>query len=319
MKIKFKSIGIMLLLVFILIFMLSYPNDTINSVLFGVNIWMYNIFPALFPFFILSDLLVNYGFMELLSELFKKITNLFGLSGMASFPILGSLISGSPSGAKYTKQLLDNSLITEDEANYLILFTHSVNPLFVIGTVGSVLLNDKEIGILILLSIILGNFIIGLLFRKKRIYNKDKISIKKALGLMHKKRISNHNNFITILSNSIYNSIDLLFLLLGIIIVFLILSSFIEKFYIDNNVLIIIKGILEISQGVKFVSINNYILLYKIIIITFFLSFGGLSVHLQVASIINRTKIKYKNFLISRIIHSIISPILVFILFLLFY
>ena len=319
MKIKFKSIGTLLILVFILMFMLSYPDDTINSVLFAINIWMYNIFPSLFPFFILSDLLINYGFIELLSELFKNFMNRLGISGIASFPILVSLISGSPCGAKYTKQLLDNKLITIDEANYLIRFTHSVNPLFVIGTIGSFLLNNKMIGILILISIILGNFIISLIFRKKVIYNNEKISLKKAFLSMYNKKTSNNDNFVTILSNSIYNSIDLLLLLLGIIIVFLILSSFIERFYINKDIMILIKGILEVSQGVKVISNSNYILLYKVMIITFFLSFGGLSIHLQVASIIDKTKIKYKNFFISRIIHSFISTFLVFLFFTLFF
>jgi len=73
------------------------------------------------------------------------------------------------------------------------------------------------------------------------------------------------------------------------------------------------------TQLVKYVSISNIYLIYKVILITLFLSFGGFSVHLQVASIINNTKIKYKNFMIARIIHSIISLILVYILFNVFY
>lgn len=319
MKRKFKSICIIVILVLILVFILRYPKDTIDSVLFGINIWMYNVFPSLFPFFILSDLLINYGFIEILCELFKNFMIIFGLSGNCAFSLFGSLISGSPSGAKITKQLLDEELINEDDANHLIRFTHFSSPLFVIGTIGSVLLNNIKLGYLILISLILGNLIIGIIFRRKTYIEKDKISFRKAFSSMHKKRINNKNNFITILSNSIYNSIDILILLLGIIIVFLIISSVISKFNIDSNSLMIVKGILEMTQGIKIVSISNLKLMYKTILITFFLAFGGLSIHLQVASIINNTKIKYKNFLISRIIHSILSSILVFILFNLFY
>ena len=91
------------------------------------------------------------------------------------------------------------------------------------------------------------------------------------------------------------------------------------KININNNLLIIIKGILEMTQGIKFVSISNYSIIIKSIFITFFLSFGGFSVHLQVSSIISDTKIKYKNFLIARIFHSFISIILVYIFYNLFY
>lgn len=319
MKRKLKSICIILVLTFILFFMLSHPNDTINSVLFGINIWMYNVFPSLFPFFILSDLLINYGFIELLGELFKNVMIFFGLPGDASFPFLMSFISGSPSGAKYTKQLLDNNLISIDDANHLIRFTHSINPLFVIGTVGSILLKDKRLGFLILLSIILSNILIGVIFKRKINMHTNKVSIKKAIISMHKKRINNKDNFISILSSSIYNSIDILLLLLGIIIVFLIFSSIIDQFNINQNITIILKGLLEMTQGIKIVANSNFTNLFKVLLITLFLSFGGVSVHLQVSSIINGTKIKYKNFLFFRIIHSIFSLILVYLLFVLMY
>jgi len=311
MKTKLKSVFIIIFLILVLTSILSYPEDTIESVLFAVNIWMYNVFPSLFPFFILSDLLVNYGLIELLSELFKNFMRLFGLTGECAFPFFGSIISGFPSGSKYTKQLLDDNIISIEEANHLIMFTHFSNPLFIIGTIGSILLNNKKIGIIILISHILGNVIVGLIFRKRNYIKKEKISIKHALSKMHKKRISNKNNFITILSNSIYNTIDLLILLLGIIIVFLIFSNLICKFNINDNLLLIFKGILEMTQGIKMVSVSDNSLLIKSIFITFFISFGGFSVHMQVSSIINGTKIKYKNFLIARIIHSIISVILV--------
>lgn len=315
MKTKLKSIIIIIFLLLVLVSVLSSPKDTIDSVLFAINIWIYNVFPSLFPFFILSDLLVSYGLIELLSELFKNIMMLFGLSGKCAFPLFGSLISGFPSGAKYTKQLLDGDLISLEDANHLIMFTHYSNPLFVVGTVGSVLLNNKSLGVFILISHFLGGIAIGILFRRKDKFKKEKASIRKALSSMHKKRVNNKNSFITTLSNSIYNTIDILILLLGIIIVFLVFSNLLTKLSINDNLLLFLKGILEMTQGIKFVSISQISLVLKTILITFFLSFGGLSVHLQVSSIINGSKIKYKNFLIARIFHAFLSSILVYILF----
>ena len=286
--------------------MISNPNKTIENVLFGVNIWMYNVFPSLFPFFILSDLLINFGFVEFLSNVLGSFMRIFGLSKTCAYVYFLSFISGSPSGARSVVQLLNNHSITLEEANHLIKFTHSVNPLFVLGTVGSILLGDIKLGFIILFSIILGNSIIGTIFRTK---NNNTLNS----NIIHKSK--DKDNFIVVLSNSIYNSLDILFLMLGIIIIFLIVSSFIDIFNFNNTFSLIIKGILEMTQGVKLVSISNLSLIYKSVLITFFLSFGGFSVHMQVASVIDETKIKYKNFLISRIVHSILSSILVFILF----
>lgn len=319
MKTKFKSILIIAMLLFILFNILSNSKDTIDTVLFGINIWMYNIFPSLFPFFILSDLLINYGFVEFISELFKRFMRVFNLSGNSSFVLFGSMISGVPSGAKYTKQLLEENLISIEDANHLIMFTHYANPLFIIGTIGTILLNNVNCGYIILFSHIIGGLCTGLIFRRKNTIYLEKASLNKAIDLMNKKRINNKDNFITILSNSINNTLHILFLLLGTIIIFLVFSNFLNNFSINNNIIIIIKGFLEMTQGIKYISISNYSIIIKLIFITLFISFGGLSVHLQVSSIINDTKIKYKNFLIARIVHSFISIILVYIIYYLFY
>lgn len=320
MKTKLKSITIIIFLLLILFSILYFPNETIDSVLLGINIWSYNVFPSLFPFFIIADLLVNYGFIEFLSEIFKNLMLIFGLSGNCSFAFLGSIVSGFPSGSKYTKQLLEEGKITVQEANHLIRFTHFSNPLFIMGTIGAVLLKDKKLGIIILLAHFLGNFIIGIIFRPKCNYTHEKVSLKKAIDDAHKKRINNDKTFANIISDAIYNTINILILLLGIIIIFLIFTNLITKIFILNeNFSIIIKGIFEMTQGVKFVAISHFSILMKIMLITFFLSFGGLSVHLQTSSIISDTKIKYKNFLLARIIHSFIATALVYILYILFY
>ena len=319
MKRFFKSIFVVSLLFFVLILILRYPDIAIDSVLDGINIWMYNILPALFPFFILSDLLINYGFVEILSELFKNFMSIFGLSGNSSFILFGSIISGSPSGAKLTKQLLEDESITLDEANHLIRFTHFSNPLFIIGVVGNVLLNDIRVGYLIFISLVLGNFIIGIIFRCKNVFDNKKVLLNNIVESINKKNNTNKSSFINILSKSIYDSFDILFLILGIVIIFITLSNLLSIFNINNNLLIFIKGILEMTYGIKMVSISNFNFLIKTSLITFFLAFGGLSIHLQVSSIISNTKIKYKNFLVSRIIHSILSSILVFILIYLFW
>ena len=77
MKKVLISVIIMIILVFIGFEILTESNSILNSVSFSFKIWENNIFPSLFPFFILSELLVNYGFVEFLSELFKPIMNHF--------------------------------------------------------------------------------------------------------------------------------------------------------------------------------------------------------------------------------------------------
>ena len=81
------------------------------------------------------------------------------------------------------------------------------------------------------------------------------------------------------------------------------------------NRYIYIKGILEITMGIKYLSILNIPNIYKTIIISMFLSFGGLSIHIQVLSFLIDTNISYKEFFYARIYHSILSGIISYILY----
>jgi len=308
MKKNLYNILTIFILIIVLIFILVFSDEVIISVLYALEIWKKNIIPSLFPIFIVTDLLISYGFIDILGKLSKNITSkLLNLPGETSFVIIGSMLSGFPSSAKYIKELLDNKNITYKQAQYLLSFTHFPNPLFVIGIVGEKLLKNKLIGICILISIILGNILIAILLKEK-----NTISIIKNTQNTSKFK---NDNFITILTTSILKTINTLLLLLGIITTFLVISTIINNIINKDSIFtIMISGILEMTQGINYISLENMNILIKSIIITCFISFGGISIHLQVISIISCEKIKYSKYLISRIFHCIISSIIVFIL-----
>lgn len=313
MRKKIYNLMILIILLTILFLILSFPKEIVESVKESIILWKDNVFPTLFPFFLISDLLINYGFIELIGELTKRITNrLFNLPGEASFAIVLSMISGSPSNAKYIKKLLDEKKITEKQAEYLLCFTHFSNPLFILGTV-SILLNDIKIGTIILISHFIGNYILGIFLKTKEKINIEKINLRKAINNMYNKK--KNTSFSISLSESIFKNINTLILILGIIITFTVLSTIINNLLNTNKLNIsLISGILEMTQGIKKISLLNIPINIKASIITIFLSFGGISIHMQVFSILSDTKIKYKYYLISRIIHSLISSILVYII-----
>ena len=70
--------------------------------------------------------------------------------------------------------------------NYLLNFCFFSNPLFIIGTIGILLLGNKKLGILILISHYLSNFIIAIVTRKKK-NNKEIINIRYGFYKMKEK------------------------------------------------------------------------------------------------------------------------------------
>lgn len=298
---------IIFLLILITYLILLNSDIVISTVINTIDIFKKNIFPSLFPFFIISELLVNYGFVEFLSKYLKKFMNkFFKINSSSAFILIMSIISGFPSSSKYTKDLYLNGSLTKEEASKVLMFTHFSNPLFILGGI-SIFLNNKRASLIILIIHYSVNFIIGFLTRNiidTPISNKEIKNNKKT------------DNFSNILGKAILNSFNTLCLILGTMIIFLILTNLLNEVVTLNPYLkSILNGILEMTGGISNISILNISLKNKATLIGMIISFGGLSVHMQIKSIISDTPIKYYPFFVARLLHSSLTGFLIFFLF----
>ena len=293
---------ICLLFVFINLFIIS--DEIENCIKISCNIWFYNLIPSMLPFYIISDLLVNYGFIDVLAFLFNNlIQKAFGLSGNASFVIFFSMITGFPSSAKYIKSLLDNKFISIEEANKLIRFTHFSNPLFIINVIGSVIIGNKNLGIFVLLSHYLSNFIIVFCYRGEKIMSISNLESRKTKVLSE------------VLTKSFLDAFNSLLIVLGSLITFQLLTKIVYcHLKLSPTISLLIESILEITQGLFRLKTLSFSPNLKAIISTIIISFGGLCIHMQVSSILSETKIKYKNYLMGRILQTILAPIILIII-----
>lgn len=304
MKKKYTSLLICALTIFFLIEIFNNTEIILNAFFEGTIIWFKNIVPNTFLLFIITDILNNYHFTKYISLIMGNfIQKVFKLPKESSYTIVMSILSGFPSNSKLIKELLDDNQITINDANKLLTFTHFSNPLFVISTIGISFLNNKKIGIIILIVHYLTNFIVGLLFRNIYYEKKDNNNISKTKSL----------SFIPLLKNSILNTVNTLFTIYGIIIFFFIITTIINyKFNLNPFHRMLINGLLEITNGLKKLSLLNINVIIKATISTFFISFGGLSIHMQVMSILENYNINYGIYFLSRILHASISSLIVY-------
>ncbi len=305
MKKKFNLL--ICFIIFLFLFeIFDHSNIIINTIYESSKIWFYNIVPTILPIYIIVDLLINYNAIFYLSKVFGSIMEkLFKLKPETSFVFLLSIISGFPSNSKYLKNMLDDKIINPNEANKLLLFTHFSNPLFIIESIGVSFLNNKQVGIIILVVHYLTNIIIGLFNRNYYVNLSNDVKIKE------KKK----DSFVNTLSNSIFNTVKILFLLYGIITFFMIVTSLIKANLPFNNIInSLLCGLLEMTQGIYFVSSLTIPLIIKSTIITFFISFGGLSIHMQVFSILGGYKLSYKDYFLARLMHAVIASSIVFLI-----
>ena len=285
---KSKLTKIIILMFFILIIL---KKDIMYITIYKTTlIWFKNIVPNLFPMFIISSFIVNSNLiLNICNILGKPFSLIFKTSKYSIFIYLLSLVSGCPSNAKYIKDLLDNNLISKEESNKLLTFTTNYNPILVISLLSLYL--PLNISYKILFIIIISNFIVGLILRNIEcpIKNNKKTNQKKLN-----------------ISYIIKDTIDTLLMILGTLIFFNLLINLLPI----NNLLIknILNGLLEITTGLANLKNINISINFKIILSIIYLSFGGISIHTQIKSILPDTN--YNLFIKSRLICMLISIIL---------
>lgn len=307
MKTKLKNIIIIFLTLIILYIIIKEKILIKNTIFNALNIWYTNIIPSLFPFFIISDILINYNITNYIPHNLKKILKkIFNITDNMLEILLLSILSGFTFEAKNAKTLYENNEITLDEANHIIIFSHFANPIFILGII-SILLNNKKISIIILITQYISNLILGLLIRNN-FKHTDKIKLK-----------NNNKNFTNILLSSINKSVDTLLSICGILTIFLILSTIlVDVVDISPYSETIIKCLLEITIGIDSLSKLNLNNIYITVLTSAFISFGGLSIHMQVKNYLLNTPIDYKYYLLGRILETTLSIIVSFTLCILF-
>jgi sporulation integral membrane protein YlbJ len=296
---------ILLVLIIFTIFMLINYNITVSSVKYSYNLVMQHLFPTIIPFLLISNILIDYGFAEFCFKLFQKIFNkVFKINSYTSYVFILSFFTGSPSSSKYIKDLNDSALIDDLTVQKALLFTHFVNPIFLLNTVGLNTFNNKKIGLYLIIGLIASNIIIAVINRNKYIsYNQELICI------------NSNKSFIAILNESILKTFKTLILILGIITTIMITINILFTYiHTTNNIKVLVTGIFEITQGINLINTTSYSYELKILIVAFFIGFGGLSIHAQNFSIIDNKKIRYKPYFLARLLAGFILTVIMYFL-----
>lgn len=278
----------------------------------AIHLWFYKVVPALLPFFLFSNFLMNYGFIEITSEFAKPIMSFFKLNENAAFILMMSMLTGSPGNAFYIKEALKKGKLNEKEATKILMISQFASPLFILGTV-RILLNDFKLSILILIITYITNFILAFLFQN--FYASKESSSFSFFTLKRNFYQKETQSFGKTLSSSIKKTFDTLITILGSICFFYMITAIIQHNHLlPTSIMPYFSGILEMTQGINQVSLLNCSNHIKVFWIAVFLSFGGFSIHSQILSLICDTKIKYFPYLVARILHAMIAGSIILIL-----
>ncbi|MGN1299681.1 MAG: sporulation integral membrane protein YlbJ [Candidatus Scatovivens sp.] len=319
-----KFLFTFLILAFILSLVL-FSKSNLDAAKNGLLIWTNSIIPSLFPFFVATELLCSTNFINIMGDYLNRFMRpLFNVPGQGSFALIMGIISGYPTGAKIVCNLRNNKLCSKIEAERLLAFTNNSGPLFIISVVGISIFSNAEIGYLLLFTHILSAITIGIIFRfwKKSIDSPTKTTLPIKSNV-------NQNDFASILTESIKKSISTILTIGGFVVIFSVIISILENFYFfeffgkilslfnisDKLSIPFLSGFIELSNGISRLRITNTPNISNIIILAaFLLGFGGISVALQVYSIISKTDISIKPYILAKLLQGIIASTYTFLI-----
>lgn len=114
--------------------MLLAPRAVFSGAEDGLLLWFQIVFPTLFPFMLVSSLMMAGGGLSVISRICgKALGKIFATSGNGAFAVLTGFLCGYPMGAKVTGDLLRTGRISRNEACYLLSFCNNTSPAFIMN------------------------------------------------------------------------------------------------------------------------------------------------------------------------------------------
>ncbi|NLN26195.1 MAG: sporulation integral membrane protein YlbJ, partial [Bacteroidetes bacterium] len=215
--------------------LMIYPKESFDSSLRGLQMWWEVVFPSLLPFFIVSELLIGFGVVTFIGVLLEPFMRpLFRVPGIGGFVWAMGLASGYPAGAKFTARMRQEKKLTRIEAERLVSFTNSSNPLFIFGAIAVGFFHNPSLGIILALSHYIGNTFVGLFMRfhgyheeKKTVPYEKKHNnlLKEAFLALHEERLKDKRPIGKLLGDAVQSSVQTLQMVGGFIIIFSVLNK----------------------------------------------------------------------------------------------
>lgn len=297
-KIEELSGSIMTLLITALFIALLYYRDLITeSVRSGLAMCFTLIVPALFPFMVLSRLIVSYALSTRVGRILDIPSRLLlGLPGEALLVFLLGCISGFPVGAQCSAQLYESGICTKNEAERLVGFTNNASAAFVLSVVGGGIFGDVRTGVVLFVIQTTSALICGML---SRFFMADtgKPEEKKTAAV---KRLT--------LSASITDCMGIMLTVCGSILFYSAIISLADNtarlLSLGEGFTVILGGLLEISNGMAMLarqSPNAGFLLACL-----FLGWSGISVHTQIAAVVSKSGLSQRPYYIMKTAQSVL-------------
>ena len=281
-----------------------YPAEFLEAGREAIHLCLDVIIPSLFPFLVAVGILTRIGLPRYMSRNLSPLMRpLFNIPGSGALALVMGLISGYPLGAKISRELYESGDCTKTEAERMLAFCNNSGPLFIVGAVGAGMLFSPAIGQMLYVSHVLSAITVGFLFK---FYRKDCEPLMLPTTALVVRKEQNAG-IVSSIGDAVYSAAQTMAKICGFVILFAAVVAALPN--LGNDVANAgAAGIFEITEGVlRFARIYAIPRAAKFAIISFILSFSGISVMAQVAAIIKGSGLSMVPYIVGKSLAGIIS------------
>lgn len=296
------------------------PTEAMEGAKTGLTLCFNVIIPSLFPFFVLSSLLVELGLAAYLGRALEPVMRpLFRVNGACATAVALGFVGGYPVGARTALSLYEKGLCSKTEAERLLAFCNNSGPAFILGVVGAGVFASSRVGLLLYLVHALASLLVGLLFR---FYGREEGSARR--GGTHVESV----RFTSAFTGSVTRSFQSTLSICAFVVFFSVVITLLSRFGIlaalahglsalcapfgltEAWASRLLTGLLEISSGVWSLS-GSGTLAGRVSMAAFILGWAGISVHCQVLSFLSDSGLSVRTYLLGKLLHGGFSAALV--------
>ena len=287
----------------VLLLLLLSPSRYFQSVQGGLLLFASSVLPSMLPYFFFTKLLTGTGCVGGLADsVGRPLGRAYRLPPVVAYPFLMSLLSGYPVGARVLSDLYEREVINGDDAAHAASFCSTSGSMFMLGSVGAVILKDVGAAALILVAHYLGAFLNGFLYRGK----KGK-GLSPLMPLPSSEAAISDAMYESVLSLAVVGGFIAVANLLGDMVIDLLTKCGWGRAFSGRVSGGVLYSAFEVTRGcVEFASLDMSRGLTAALC-CFAVSFGGLSVLLQSIAFLGKTGLKTGKFLLMKSTQAVIS------------